>query len=267
MTVGDKVRTWVGACHTTKVLLLQGIRLRNASLSARDANLELLTLLHGKQTVQRVLGTQPEWRPSPLTEEIQAILDFVKILDALDIDYHIGGSFASVISGEPRQTRNVDVIVRFPSQRAGQFVQQVSQDFDLPTTREHIAAVARSGGSFAALHRVSGFEMDVIMSDGSPFDEEEFKGCLRVPLGEPPVQVPVKSARHIILRKLLWFQAGGGVSERQWRDVAGVMRVNWDGLDVSYMRKWAIELGVADLFEQLVEQVGRSFDRPDPPVA
>jgi len=51
---------------------------------------------------------------------------------------------------------------------------------------------------------------------------------------------------------------GGGVSERQWRDVLGVLNVQGERLDVAYLRRWAATLGVADLLEQALAQAGPS---------
>jgi hypothetical protein len=67
------------------------------------------------------------------------------------------------------------------------------------------------------------------------------------------------SAEDIVLAKLEWYQMGGKVSDRQWRDVLGVLKVQEGRLDLAYLRRWARELGVADLFERALaeaEQTG-----------
>jgi hypothetical protein len=57
----------------------------------------------------------------------------------------------------------------------------------------------------------------------------------------------VTTAEDIILAKLEWYWMGDEVSDQQWRDILGVLLVQADRLDRDYLRKWAIELGVADL--------------------
>jgi hypothetical protein len=52
------------------------------------------------------------------------------------------------------------------------------------------------------------------------------------------------------LNKLAWFRMGGEVSERQWNDVIGVLRVQANALDVPYLTHWAAVLGLADLLER-----------------
>jgi hypothetical protein len=47
---------------------------------------------------------------------------------------------------------------------------------------------------------------------------------------------------------------GGGVSERQWLDAVGVIAVQRDALDLSYLRRWAAELGVGDLLERALDE-------------
>jgi hypothetical protein len=56
-------------------------------------------------------------------------------------------------------------------------------------------------------------------------------------------------------RKLDWFRMGGEVSERQWRDVLGVMKTQHGSLDIDYLKAWAEKLNVTDLLEQALEEM------------
>ena len=49
---------------------------------------------------------------------------------------------------------------------------------------------------------------------------------------------------------------GKQVSERQWLDVVGVMKVQGAALDLEYLRRWAAELGVDDLLETALHEAG-----------
>jgi hypothetical protein len=64
----------------------------------------------------------------------------------------------------------------------------------------------------------------------------------------------VKSPEDTVLRKLLWYRAGGGVSDRQWRDVLEVLRVSGDGLDRGYLGDWADRLGITALLTRAVSE-------------
>ena len=59
-----------------------------------------------------------------------------------------------------------------------------------------------------------------------------------------------KSPEDTVLRKLEWFEAGGRVSDRQWRDVLGVLRLRGPSLDHEYLDRWARALRVVDLLER-----------------
>jgi len=59
---------------------------------------------------------------------------------------------------------------------------------------------------------------------------------------------------RILLQKLRWYRLGGETSDRQWRDVLGIVRVQGDGLDRAYLRAHAPVLGVDDLLERVLNQ-------------
>lgn len=64
------------------------------------------------------------------------------------------------------------------------------------------------------------------------------------------------SPEDVVLHKLTWYRAGGMVSERQWGDVLGVLKVQAKDLDRGYLRKWAAQLGVSELLEQAIQAAG-----------
>lgn len=66
----------------------------------------------------------------------------------------------------------------------------------------------------------------------------------------------VSSAEDTILNKLEWYRLGSEIADRQWRDVLGVLQVQAVTLDFDYLRRWAAELGVPDLLERAIEQIG-----------
>jgi len=62
----------------------------------------------------------------------------------------------------------------------------------------------------------------------------------------------------ILLQKLRWFRKGNEVSDRQWRDVLGILLVQGDALDRLYLRERAERLGVSDLLARAETAVGRA---------
>ncbi len=88
--------------------------------------------------------------------------------------------------------------------------------------------------------------VDLFMLKSGPFDLEEFRR--RRPFEVAPGQrIVLKSPEDSVLRKLLWFQAGGEASSQQFRDVVEVLRVQGDALDRTYLDTWARTLGLEGL--------------------
>ncbi|MEW6743961.1 MAG: hypothetical protein AB1486_14515 [Planctomycetota bacterium] len=69
---------------------------------------------------------------------------------------------------------------------------------------------------------------------------------------EQSAQAKFASPEDTVLHKILWYQKGGGVSERQWGDVLGILKVQRDQLDLGYMRHWAQSLGITELLERAI---------------
>lgn len=64
----------------------------------------------------------------------------------------------------------------------------------------------------------------------------------------------VAAAEDTILQKLLWYRRGHGVSDRQWQDLLGVLRVQRDRLDRAYLDRWATELDLRQLLDEAVAE-------------
>jgi len=73
---------------------------------------------------------------------------------------------------------------------------------------------------------------------------------------DPDRTAYVATAEDTILAKLEWYRMGGDVSEQQWRDVLGVMKVQADRLDLAYLRQWAAQLNISDLLERAIKEAG-----------
>lgn len=176
----------------------------------------------------------------------------IVIFDELQLTWALGGSVASSLVGEPRTTIDVDVAVRVDESAGEALLARVSPDFYVPldAAREAI----RTHASFNVLDVDSSMKMDIFVVGDGLLDRLQIDRRVRVDLPEVPEGIWVTSTPDQVLRKLDWFRQGGGVSDRQWRDVVGILRVHIDTLDLDRLRSDADELGLSvDLVEALAQ--------------
>ena len=185
-------------------------------------------------------------------EPDEALSAVLAALDDLGLRYHLGGSYASTVHGVPRQTLDADIVVDLPATFVPSLAEQLRSRFYVDEERMRQAVERKT--SFNAIDLTSGFKVDLFIKGDGEFDELELRRSVAAELPRPGGRrVPIKSAEDIVLRKLQWFQEGGQVSDRQWNDVLGVLRIQGDRLDAAYLERWAGRLGVEPLLAKARE--------------
>jgi hypothetical protein len=180
----------------------------------------------------------------------------LKVIDALEelgSTYLVGGSYASSAYGIARATLDIDILAALPPRQAGALVEKLGPEFyaDEQAIREAIMATR----SFNLIHIQTGFKVDVFVSKRDAFDNEQLERRELYPvLRTSERSVYVASPEDTILSKLRWYRHTDERSDRQWNDVLGVITVQADKLDHTYLKRWATELNVLDLFERALSQ-------------
>jgi len=193
----------------------------------------------------------PDQHPDP----IALALDVAAILERLGIPYLVGGSLASSIHGELRSTNDVDFVADVRPSHIAPLLQALLEEFYV--SEEAMREALRFGTSFNAIHLPTAVKVDVFIAGGDPFNAERLEHRQRVLVSaDPPGKLFLDTAEHSVLRKLEWYRRGGEVSDRQWRDVLGVLRAKGEQLDAARLDTWAQRLGVADLLERARAEAG-----------
>lgn len=177
------------------------------------------------------------------------------VLDRLGIRYAVGGSLASAFYGTIRYTRDADITVEAFSPVADKFYELVKDEFYI--SRETMEEALRSHRSFNVVHFATSFKIDLFVQGPSEFERQLLTRSRRLrlsPTGQKDLSVV--SPEDIVLLKLNWFRETGGTSDRQWSDVVGVLGVQRNVLDREYLTFWARKLGVQELLDRAIEEVG-----------
>lgn len=176
--------------------------------------------------------------------------------EKLGIAYCIGGSVASSAYGIPRSTMDVDMVSDLKAAHVRPLVGMLEPSYYIDENMILDAIKRRS--SFNIIHLETMLKIDIFLAKSTPYDIETFKRRRKDTLDEEQnaTEFYLVSPEDIILNKLAWFRLGGGVSERQWNDVLGVLKVQKNSLDIDYLKHWAPELGVENLLEKALQDSG-----------
>lgn len=197
--------------------------------------------------------------PDRLPDPIAVAVLMAELLDRIGVAYVIGGSFASSVHGEPRSTNDVDIVTDLREGQADALIAGLHDEYyvDAEAVREALAV----GGSFNIIHTATAVKVDMFIAGEDDLDRErlERRQVLRIPVtGGKEAAVYVDTPEDTIIRKLEWFRRGGESSERQWRDVVGVLRTQAGSLDDTYLRAWAERLALLDLLGRAMSEASRS---------
>ncbi len=190
-----------------------------------------------------------------LAEPIEVTLAVVGALERLGLRYLVGGSMASSVHGVPRATQDIDLLVELPGRSVDGLVSALEGAFYVD--RDMILDAVRRAASFNVVHLRTMYKVDVFVADRSELVQGELERRQVVEVGDPPQPIFVASPEDIVLQKLFWYRAGVEVSDRQWRDLLGVMEVQGPRLDLAFLREWADRIGVTALLTRAFEEAGR----------
>jgi hypothetical protein len=186
-----------------------------------------------------------------LVDPIAIALAVAHTLDALGIVHTIGGSIASSIAGEPRSTIDIDIVAALGESDVPALLSALSADFYM--NEEALRRAVREHSSANLIHQATQVKVDIFVAGGTPLDEQQLHRRRAVEVA-PGRTLYVHPPEDILLQKLRWYRKGGETSERQWRDILGIIRVQAEQLDRDYLRVNAPVLGVPDLLARALRE-------------
>jgi hypothetical protein len=188
-------------------------------------------------------------------EAFQVLLEVVRVLEDLDVLYVVGGSLASSLHGIPRSTQDADLVAALRMDHITPFIGRLEGAFYLSPERAEAAVRRRT--SFNLIHLKTLIKVDLFVFSETPLARQEMARRQVLPIpGEREAHLQIASPEDTILQKLLWYRKGGEVSERQWNDILGILKVQGRALELSYLKEWAERSGIADLLARAFEDSG-----------
>lgn len=167
---------------------------------------------------------------------------FQQLLAALDLTatpFVVVGSVASGAHGLARLTNGIDIVVDLVPERVAELCEVLGSAFYAD----------------AAIHLASAYKFDLFPVGNDAFGHSELtrrKFTAGNVAGLEDIRFPLASPEDTILAKLVWYRKGGEVSDRQWSDILGIVKVQADRLDRAYLKKWSRVLGVPDLLSRVL---------------
>jgi hypothetical protein len=198
-------------------------------------------------------GDSTMWVQDP--SEIARMLH--SIFETFNISYYITGGVCAIAYGEPRTTQDLDVVVEVDRLEIMLLVKRLEADgfYCPPGAVEDIQS--GRGRVLSVTHMQLILNADIVLNNKTDFDRSKMQRRRLEAIGlDESEQFWLASPEDVILAKLLWGQQSQ--SEKQWRDVLGVLKVQGDTLDFAYLTQWAAQLDLTELIQRAIAEAGLS---------
>jgi hypothetical protein len=193
-----------------------------------------------------------------LEDPIWLIEQLTLIFDSLNIPYYISGSVASSLQGEVRFTEDLDLVIEIQPEQVSPLINVLNQDFYISEVAVN-EAVTGITTSFNVIHLQTTEKADIFVSRNDQFSISKMNRRQLYYTNENQKSFYVSSPEDTILQKLVWFQMSQEQSQKQWRDILGVIKLQGEKLDFDYLALWSKNLGVKDNLQQGISASGLSI--------
>jgi hypothetical protein len=171
-------------------------------------------------------------------------------LDRLNVRYAVVGSFASSVWGDPRMTRDIDIVVQLDSAQAEAILAAFPDD-EFYISRAAVDEAIGRAGQFNVIHPTSGNKIDFMVAGSSAWSAAQLSRA-RLIRFLPDLEGYVAAPEDVILGKLIYYRDGG--SDKHLRDITGIFQRSGEAIDAEYAQQMAECVGVADLWRQVTTE-------------
>lgn len=172
----------------------------------------------------------------------------VVLVEDLGLPYMLTGSLASAFYGEPRATRDIDIVIALANHEVGDLVRRLAEE-GLYVSGEAARDAVRRRTQFNAIDPESGWKVDWIVRRDRPFSRREFERRRRVAV--MGLELPMVTPEDLIVAKLEWAERGG--SDLHVRDALAILVQRGSELDRAHLERWTGALGLEERWNALLE--------------
>jgi len=242
------------ATRGCRQLALSGIKKRNPQLDSIYLKQEFIKATLGQQFIEiaqlvetKLVMQDPIWLAAKIGN----------ILDTLSISYYVGGSIASSAHGEPRSTQDADIAISIRKEQTQSLMQAMQSEFYISDIAVEDALRGKSS-SFNVIHLETAIKADIyLIKPDREYEQSQLDRRQQFyPDDRPELTFYICSPEDIILQKLIWYRMSRFQSDKQWRDILGVMKLQADSLDRTYLQHWSSQLNVASEIDRAFFESG-----------
>ncbi|NOZ06068.1 MAG: hypothetical protein GXP41_06910 [Chloroflexi bacterium] len=183
------------------------------------------------------------------------IQQVIAALEAAGVKYMIGGAVAVWAWGEPRTTRDLDLVIELPIESIFDLSRELKKQEMLVPPEVILDLLIEQRGDLPinAIHLGSGYKAEFFLL--RPGDNLRLAGLQRrrlVDLGPPLGQVYVHSPEDLILNKLRYFALSH--QPKHVRDIASILLNCGEDLEYGYIEHWVRQLELDATWKEVLDK-------------
>jgi hypothetical protein len=188
-------------------------------------------------------------------EQIDLLRYALHALDAIGVEHMVVGSMASMAYGEPRMTRDIDIVVKLSASEVDA-VCDAFPESDYYVSREAAREAVQRRSQFNIIHPTSANKIDLLIAQDDAWGRMQMARRRGIAL-LPGLIAPTAAPEDVILGKMLYYREGE--HEKHLRDIAAMLRISGDEIDREYIRDWSNRLGLNAVWQAVLTRLGESL--------
>jgi hypothetical protein len=176
-----------------------------------------------------------------------------RILNDAQIPYYVTGGVAAIAYGEPRATIDLDIVIAIELSNLSTFATYLeNQGFYVAGLGEVLGGQL---SCFNITHLDTVENVDLMISGTTEFDLQKL-GRRQLYTFPDGAQIALATPEDVVLSKLIWRRESQ--SDKQWRDILGILKVQQEKLDFVYIRQWVDQFELENDWQRALVAAGVS---------